>query len=104
VVLPTVRRASQLQRSRLNPGVLNKGLGFDRPPRLGAHRTGRKLPAMPVPGSLLGARFLASLPGGPNAAHPRTQTVSNSLYLRPEAGDGKQVAEKPEKVALCEVR
>ena len=47
-------------------------------------------PAKPVPvwGAILGERA-----GGPNAAHPVTQTVSNP-YLRLETGNGKLVAEK----------
>ena len=48
-------------------------------------------PAKSAPKSLSdGEHFLGERAGGPNAAHPVTQTVSNP-YLRRELGDGKLV-------------
>jgi len=86
-------------------GVLNKSLGFDRPlsksawfrKTLARTGAGRLSAAKPVPpkhvrkGAILGNRA-----GGPNAAHPVTQTVSTP-YLRFETANGKLVAEKPHK-------
>ena len=49
-----------------------------------------------------GEHILGERAGGPNAAHPVTQTVSNP-YLRRESGDGKLVAEKPQQATGCAV-
>jgi hypothetical protein len=85
-----------------HPGVLNKGLGSDRPPSAARERGQRLIanpPAKPSPsGAILGERA-----GGPNAAHPDTQTVSNNLYLRPEQTDGKLTLENTGKTSKTAV-
>jgi hypothetical protein len=62
---------------------------------LGARRGGRSDTARQMaPKSLSnGERFLGERAGGPNAAHPVTQTVSNP-YLRRRLGDGKLVSSR----------
>jgi hypothetical protein len=91
-------------------GVLNKSLGFDlspsKPPgfaksglakRWRERGIGRISSAKPVPRCLWwGKQILGERAGGPNTAHPVTQTVSNP-YLRLESADGKHVAETPHK-------
>ena len=48
------------------------------------------------PNRLKGGAILGKRAGGPNAAQPVTQTVSNP-YLRRATSDGKHIAEKPHK-------
>ena len=89
-------------------GVLNKSLGFGRPLSKApgslkswhgqesiACRLPSRSPNVFCRGAILGKRA-----GGPNVAHPVTQTVSNP-YLRLETGNGKLVAEKPHKPRAC---
>jgi hypothetical protein len=89
---PTVGAAICAKALPRHSGVLNKSLGLDRPPvECAMARTwvDRMTPAKPVPvGSSPDERA-----GGPNAAQPVTQTVSNP-YLRVETADGKLLPEK----------
>ena len=80
-------------------GVLNKGPGFDWPPSTAPQREqGSVVIARQAgpPKHLWRAATLGERAGGPNAAHPDTQTVSTP-YLRLETGDGKLVSENTPK-------
>src|SRR6478672_2980477 len=71
-----------------------KSAGFLKP--MARTRAGRISFAKPVPTLSGGGAVPGQRAGGPNAAHPVTQTVSTP-YLRLETGNGKLVAEKPHK-------
>jgi hypothetical protein len=84
-------------------GVLNKGLGCDRSPvDCAAARTGvdHRALAKRFPKADMGKQLLDERAGGPNAAHPDTQTVSNP-YLRPAIFYGKPVAGKARKPGIA---
>ena len=92
-------RRMRARRCRVSSGVLNKSLGFDRSaaknvalvsPNLGANGSRSLLAAKPVPPMPLSReQILGGRAGGPNTAHPVTQTVSTP-YLRPNPRNGKQ--------------